>query len=113
MSITPVGRFLAVIVGLPVSVAIVALAVANRRPVTLSLDPFSPDTPVISVTVPLFAVIFGALILGLVIGGLVTWARQGRYRRAARRARRDLAAAEVRHEAQMATATALPAVVRR
>lgn len=84
------SRFLSVLVGLPLSILAVALAVANRKPVTLSLDPFSPDAPALSVTLPLFIVIFGAVIVGVLAGGIVTWARQGRYRREARAARRDL-----------------------
>ncbi len=83
-------RFVSLLIGLPVSILVIALAVANRREVLVSLDPFSPSAPVLSMTVPLYAVIFGALILGVVLGGLVTWLRQGRFRREARQARRDL-----------------------
>lgn len=83
------SRFLSILIGLPLSILAVALAVANRRPVTLSLDPFSPDAPALSVTLPLFAIIFAAVIVGVIAGGIVTWARQGRYRREARAARRE------------------------
>ncbi|MEP9380251.1 lipopolysaccharide assembly protein LapA domain-containing protein [Aquabacter sp. CN5-332] len=81
-------RVLSLIIGIPVCVLVVALAVANRRLVTLSFNPFSPDTGALSVSVPLFAVIFAALILGVVLGGAVAWFGQGRFRREARRARR-------------------------
>ncbi|QRG08361.1 DUF1049 domain-containing protein [Xanthobacter dioxanivorans] len=84
------GRLASILIGLPLSILAVALAVANRKAVTLSLDPFSPDAPALAVTLPLFAVVFGALILGVVAGGTVTWLRQGRFRREARRARRIL-----------------------
>lgn len=93
-------RFLSILIGLPVSILIIALAVANRREVLVSLDPFSPSAPVLSVTMPLYGVIFGALILGVVLGGGVTWLRQGRFRREARHARR---------EAKKAGAAATPA----
>lgn len=93
------GRILSIIIGLPVSILLVALAVANRRPVTLSLDPFSPNAPALSVTVPLFSIIFGGVILGLVIGGLYTWLRQGRHRRQARQAKRDLSRLKTASEA--------------
>lgn len=84
------ARFLSILVGLPLSVLAIALAVANRREVLVSLDPFSPNAPVLAATVPLYAVIFGALIVGVVLGGAVTWVRQGRFRREARKARRDM-----------------------
>ena len=38
-------RFLKALILLPVAILIVLLAVANRAPVTLSLDPFSQDAP--------------------------------------------------------------------
>nr|WP_245327787.1 LapA family protein [Xanthobacter flavus] len=79
---------------MPLAILAVALAVANRKPVTLSLDPFAPDHPAVSVTLPLFAIIFAAVIVGVIAGGIVTWARQGRYRKEARAARRDQRRAE-------------------
>ncbi len=82
-------RLLSLLVVLPLSILGVALAVANRRPVTLSLDPFSPDAPALAVQVPLFAIIFAALIVGVLLGGFVTWVRQGRFRREAKLARRE------------------------
>ncbi|MFG1361572.1 lipopolysaccharide assembly protein LapA domain-containing protein [Xanthobacter pseudotagetidis] len=85
-----VGRVLSLLIVVPLSILGVALAVANRKPVTVSLDPFTPATPAFSVTVPLFAVIFAALIAGVVLGGLVTWVSQGRFRREARLARREM-----------------------
>lgn len=83
------ARVLSILIGLPVAVLIIALAVANRRDVLVSLDPFSPNAPVLAANVPLYAVIFGALIVGVVLGGAVTWVRQGRFRKEARRARRE------------------------
>lgn len=88
------SRFLSILVGLPLAILAVALAVANRKPVTLSLDPFAPDHPAVSVTLPLFAIIFAAVIVGVIAGGVVTWARQGRYRKEARAARREQKRAE-------------------
>ena len=107
------GRVLSILVVVPVSILAVALAVANRRPVLVALDPFSPNAPALSVTVPLFAVIFAALIAGVVLGGVVTWWRQGRFRREARIARREQRQAEARRtEARReadASALSLPA----
>ncbi len=76
-------RFLKGLVLLPVAVLVILLAVANRAPVTLSLDPFS-EIPVFKATLPLYAILFGAVALGIVIGGVFTWLGQGRVRRTAR-----------------------------
>lgn len=76
-------RFLKGLVLLPVAVVVILLAVANRAPVTLSFDPFS-EVPVISLTVPLYAVLFAAVAFGVVVGGIFTWLGQGRARRTAR-----------------------------
>ena len=79
-------RFLFFLVLLPLAAVIVILSVANRQDVTVSLDPFHGGAPALSFAAPLFVLLFGALVLGLVIGGVATWVRQGRWRRAARRA---------------------------
>lgn len=63
---------------------IVTLALANRDPVRLVLDPFKPDAPVIFMTLPLYAYLLGALILGVLLGGAAVWFGQGRFRKAAR-----------------------------
>ncbi len=83
-------RALSLIVGVPLGILALALAVANRKPITLSLDPFSPDAPGLAVDLPLFAVIFISLILGVIIGGTITWVKQGRFRREAKQARAEL-----------------------
>jgi uncharacterized integral membrane protein len=83
-------RVLAWLIGLPVAILLILLAVANRQAVTLSLDPFSADVPAYSVTLPLFGVIFLALLVGIVIGGTATWFGQGRWRRAARLRRYEI-----------------------
>lgn len=83
-------RFLKALVLLPVAILIVLLAVANRAPVTLSLDPFSREAPEIAAQLPLFAVIFAAVMVGVVIGGTATWLAQGKHRRARRQFRREV-----------------------
>ena len=82
-------NFLKALVLFPIAILVVLLAVANRGPVTLSFDPFSREAPEIAFTVPLFAVIFGAVMLGVVIGGLAAWLAQGKHRRAERRYKRE------------------------
>lgn len=77
-------RILSLLVAFPVGVLLVTLAVANRHSVTLVLDPFRPEEPAISLVLPFYAYLIGALILGVVLGGIVSWLTQGRWRRAAR-----------------------------
>ena len=58
---------------------------ANRQAVTVSFDPFSSAAPAYAATLPLFAILFAVLILGVLIGGIAAWLRQGKWRRAARK----------------------------
>jgi uncharacterized integral membrane protein len=87
------NRFMTVVVFIPLAIVLVALAVANRGPVRFTLDPFNPGNPGLTVTLPLFIYLFGALALGLIVGSVATWFRQGRYRKLARRREAELAAA--------------------
>lgn len=79
-----VVRFIKLLILVPVAVALVVLSVANRHSVTLALNPFRPDDQVLSISLPLFVLVFAALIVGVLIGSLVTWIAQGRYRKRAR-----------------------------
>lgn len=77
-------RLVKLVILIPVAVVLVVLAVANRHAVTLALNPFRPDDQLLSFTLPVFVLVFAALILGVLIGSLVTWFAQGRYRKQAR-----------------------------
>jgi uncharacterized integral membrane protein len=77
------------VIGIPAVIVIMALAVVNNQAVTVTLDPFTPQTPFFAVTVPLYAVFFVAMMLGVILGGVATWMRQGRFRKAARQNRRE------------------------
>jgi uncharacterized integral membrane protein len=106
-------RFLKALVLLPVAILVVLLAVANRGPVTVSLDPFSGGVPEFSFTLPLFALVFLAVMAGVVIGGIAAWLAQGKNRRARRQSRREVNS--LRHEterlrSQAPSGTNLPAV---
>ncbi|WP_127599929.1 lipopolysaccharide assembly protein LapA domain-containing protein [Nitratireductor alexandrii] len=78
------NRVVLIVVVVPVAVALIALAVANRAPVAFTLDPFNPGNPALTTALPLFVLLFVALVCGMIIGSLATWLRQGRYRREAR-----------------------------
>jgi uncharacterized integral membrane protein len=78
------NRFMLIVVFVPLAIVLIALAVANRAPTAFTLDPFNPGNPALTVQMPLFFLLFAAVALGIVIGSLATWLRQGRYRRLAR-----------------------------
>lgn len=110
-------RFLAGLVGIPLALFIILFAVANRQSVTVGFDPFAPTTPAFSVSLPLFAVVLLSLMLGVLIGGVAAWARQGKWRKEAKRRRVQTERLEAetetaRREAAMArrqASAALPA----
>jgi len=79
----------------PLGLALIALAVVNRKPATLILDPFSEGG--FALEAPLFLFLLGAFALGLVVGGISTWLRQGKWRRTAREGARE--ARELRSQA--------------
>ena len=78
-------KIVTAIIVVPLVVVIVAFAVANRQAVTVSFDPFSSASPAYAATLPLFAIIFAVLILGVLIGGIAAWIGQGKWRRSARK----------------------------
>lgn len=77
------------LIAIPVVIVLMALAVVNNQPTTVVFDPFTPATPFLAVTLPLYAFFFVTLMAGIVIGGAAAWLRQGRFRKAARRNRRE------------------------
>ena len=77
-------KIVTAIIVVPLAAAIIAFAVANRQTVTVSFDPFSATAPAYAATLPLFAVIFAVLILGVIAGGVAAWFGQAKWRRRAR-----------------------------
>lgn len=84
-------KILAWIVVAPLAGIVLLFAVANRRWVTVSLDPFSADAPAYAVDLPMFLLIFGALIVGVIIGGTAVWFGKLQWRMAAHRAEKEVA----------------------
>jgi uncharacterized integral membrane protein len=82
-------KFVSALVVISLGLIFVVFAVANRHFVTVSFDPINSSDPSIAVTMPLFLVIIVAAIAGVVAGGMATWFRQGRWRRAARQHEAD------------------------
>ena len=80
-------KFLAALIWIPVALLVLLFAVTNRQPVVISLDPFSAENPALSVQGPLFLMLMGALMVGIILGGLTDWLRQSPLRREARHSR--------------------------
>jgi|SRR5271165_6873855 len=76
--------FFKVVLLLIIGGLIAAFAVANRQPVRFILDPFINRDLASSVEVPLYVLLFGALLVGLFIGAAAIWIGQGRWRSAAK-----------------------------
>ncbi len=77
-------RILALLIGFPLGIILVAIAVSNRQPVDLILDPFRPETPALSIELPFYIYLMAALVLGVILGGVATWMGQSRWRQTAR-----------------------------
>lgn len=77
-------RIATVLIAFPLAAVLIAIAVSNRQPIELILDPFRPETPALSVTLPFYVYLLGAVIVGVALGGFATWLRQGSWRRTAR-----------------------------
>jgi len=113
-------KFFTALVVIPLGILFVVFAVANRHWVTVSFDPFNSVDPSVAITMPLFAVIIVTAILGVAAGGMATWFRQGRWRRAARqheadarRARSEAADLRAAATASRAPSERLPALAPR
>jgi hypothetical protein len=94
-------RYLSLIITVPIVLIAVSFSVTNRELLTLGLWPL-PFT----LEIPAFLAILVGLVGGFVVGGLVVWLGQGRYRRRARmeaarstRLERDIDAANARQRA--------------
>lgn len=68
----------------PIAIVLILLSVANRHWVTFSFDPLNTETPAFAISLPFFAFIFAALIIGALIGSCLTWFSQGKHRKALR-----------------------------
>lgn len=106
------NRILFVLVLVPLAIVLISFAVANRAAVPFTLDPFNPGNPALTLQAPLFLLIFSALAVGLVIGGLATWLRQGRYRKLARQRAIEAEALRQNQVRQAKNAPASPALPR-
>jgi hypothetical protein len=82
-------RLFKLLILLPVAGLLVLLGVANRQAVTLFLDPLNRLEGGVSITLPLFVLLFAVLALGVLIGSISSWFAQGKHRKAERLYRRE------------------------
>lgn len=73
----------------PLAVLAVAFAIANRHGVMVRLDPLPFEK-----VLPLYLLIYGGILVGLLAGGLASWLRGGAWRGEARQQRRRAVRAE-------------------
>jgi hypothetical protein len=78
-----IRKSVTVLLLVPLAIGLVGLAVANRRTVVVSFDPFDQANPAFELALPLFALMLALVIAGVVIGGVAAWLRQRKWRRAA------------------------------
>jgi hypothetical protein len=86
------------IVGIPIAVAGIGFAVANRQWVTISFDPINRVHPFATVDMPLWALFFCGVFIGIFAGWYVAWRGNAKYRRATREARIEMIRAQQQHE---------------
>lgn len=82
-------KLILVLVIVPLGAILIALAVVNRKPADLILDPFGGAESGLSIEAPFFLFLLAAFALGLVVGGLASWLNQGKWRRTAREEARE------------------------
>lgn len=76
-------RFIKMALLVVIAVALVTIAMANRDPATLTL--LTPELADlvrfnISVTQPMFVIVFASVVTGLLIGYLLEWLRESKHR---------------------------------
>ena len=79
------GRFLKWIVLLPIMAVVLLLAVANDQNVTVFLNPFNTQDPVLRIDLAFYQIAFLIFVCGALVGALVSWSGQRKYRARARR----------------------------
>ncbi len=66
-------RLLRWIIGGPMFVLALIIALANRDWIQISFDPFMPSDPLFAIRMPLYLALFASLLLGMVLGGAAAW----------------------------------------
>lgn len=90
------SRIFNFVILIPIAVILIALSVANRQSVPVSIDVFNPGSPALTFNAPLFVWLFSAIAIGIVIGGVGTWFTQRHHRKREREFKRE--SDKLRHE---------------
>ncbi|MBB3997777.1 lipopolysaccharide assembly protein LapA domain-containing protein [Aureimonas pseudogalii] len=93
-----ISKIVSFIVLVPLAILLVVFCVANREDISVSLDPIG-TLPQLAFQAPLFVLLIGSLIAGLLLGGLGTWMTQSHYRAKSARRRREVE--NLRHEVEL------------
>lgn len=91
-------RFFSWLVGLPLTIVMIAFAVANRNVINVSFDPLTQQDPWFALDLPVWVLFYAGILLGLVVGWFSAWFNQSKWRRATRKARSDLDTARRENE---------------
>jgi len=90
-------KLLSWIFWVPVGVILITIAISNRQIVTFSIDPVAKIDPFLVLSLPLYLLLFAAILFGILFGGIAAWLAQGKWRKNARRMTEE--AAKWREEA--------------
>ena len=77
------------IIAIPVAFIVIAFAIANRTAVGVHFDPLPYE-----LDIPLWAAVIGALAFGFILGAVIRWLFDHRWRAEARHGRRHVRALE-------------------
>ena len=91
-------RIFNVLILIPLAIVLVALTVANRTVVPLSIDVFNPGNPALTYNAPLFVWLFLAAGIGVLAGGVGAWFAQGKHRKQERTYKKE--AQKLRYEVE-------------
>lgn len=84
-------RIVGWLVLVPLCAVLIVFALANRQLVIVNFNPLAPPEALSAggAGVPLFLVIFGVLLVGVLLGGVATWFAQSPHRRDERQFKRE------------------------
>lgn len=78
-------RLIGWLIAIPAGLIVIAFAVANRGTVTLNLDPFP-----LAIDAPVWTIAVGGLLAGFLLGALIRWLFDHKWRHMARSGRRRI-----------------------